>query len=468
MVSNSKIIYLKKENGAKVQAYVVDYLYNQKDEKTYVIISSKDGNNLKGFEIVGNQAVILGSDQSALFKNYKSNSDFTIVTDSYEDGLWFDLVKEIKEESEETIPIVYYVYDENVLNVYKADLTMSNVLKNIRFLQSLESVTDDNIREVIRENQYSEPSFLIYDKINDLEYQTDGTIVPLRWAAITDVLNAEEVSVDSELLGENEIDVSEETNKEVVLDDNIEIDGEPIIFYVYEQDIVKKYSGLLTSQTEDFIEVKNITTLEVIEEVEVTAEQFLMDNVEVGAYFVVYNDYNPTIENVNGKLIATAVLNQPIYKTEDMEFVPEENETSEEPKNLKQVLVFTGDDNAYEGNNHCIIWGCLCTVLKEEPFTLLPEKNGVKTIVYENEQANSVLELCQLYQNLYPNYSVYLLVDTEIESGDELILEPGQYIPFQADLENESDSLLESGRRVLTEEEMIAKRQKDLENLKKK
>ncbi len=488
MVSNSKVIYLQKEDGRSIKAYVVSFLLDQTTGKTYVIVANQNGKNAKGYEVVENQAVILSSEESTIFKGYKSNPNFLDITNEFEDGISLELVKEAKKE--ETVEVVYYVYDNNSLSAYRATLSTSNVLSNIHFLKNWEKVREADIARVVNENQYPEPAFVIYDKVNDLEYGKDGTVTPLKWVAVSDIpyesrpdiydeaiedfLDAAEPIQDENSgpsLIENELSdepVNEPLQEEIT---DIVIDGKPIVFYVYDQNVVKKYSALLTHETEDEIEIKDVKTIEVITgATNLDIKRFLAgEEVAIGSYFVNYDDYNPTIENINGKLIAVATLNNAICKTEEMakQAFEEDHEPIiqiNEELTSKKILVFNGDIDVYDNQTHYTIWGCFCTILSEEPLTIVPDKNGVKTIIYEDEKSSSINEVCQKYQNLYPGISVYL-TGAEIKGSNEIIL--NEYTCFEPQPEKNEGTLLESGRKVLTEEEMIAKREKELADLKK-
>lgn len=495
MVSNSKVIYLQKEDGRSIKAYVVSYLKEQVTGKTYVIVANQNGKNAKGYEVVDGQAVILSSEDSSIFKGYKTNPNFLDVTNEFEDGISLELVKEPKQE--ETVEVVYYVYDNNSLNAYRATLSTSNILSNIHFLKGWDAVHEDDIARIVNENQYPEPAFVIYDKANDLEYGNDGTVTPIRWTAVSDIPYESSPDVYDEAIEEflessdqsGELQPEEEPHEEAVNlgDDSLEesenpvyeeekeeivIDGEPIVFYVYDQNVVKKYSALLTNKTEKGLEIKNVKTIEVITgAANLDVDRFLAgEEVAVGSYFVNYDDYNPTIENINGKLIAVATLTNAICKTEEMakqtfEDEMELAEPKEEDFTSKKILVFNGDIDVYDNQTHYTIWGCFCTVLSEDPLTVVPDKNGVKTIIYEDEKSSSINEVCQKYQNLYPGIPVYL-TGAEIKGSEAITI--ADYTRFQPQEEKSEGTLLENGRKVLTEAEMIAKREKELANLKKK
>ncbi len=484
MVSNSKVIYLQKEDGRSIKAYVVSYLKEQTTGKTYVIVANQNGKNAKGYEIVEDQAVILSSKDSTIFKGYKTNPNFLNVTDEFEDGNSLELVKEPK--LEETVEVIYYVYDNNSLNAYRATLSTSNVLSNIHFLKGWDEVQEGEIARIVNENQYPEPAFVIYDKANDLEYGSNGTVTPLKWTAVSDIPYESSPDVYDEAIeeffessedveGEQLVDTSDvepvDEGLEEIKPEEIVIEGDPIVFYVYDQNVVKKYSALLTNQTENGIEIQDIKTIEVITgAANLDINQFLAgEEVAIGSYFVNYDDYNPTIENINGKLIAVATLNNAICKTEEMEkrIFEEETELSrpnDEDLASKKILVFNGDIDVYDNQTHYTIWGCFCTVLSEEPLTLVPDKNGVKTIIYEDEKSSSINEVCQKYQNLYPGISVYL-TGSEIKGSEPITI--SDYTHFEPQPEKSEGTLLEHGRKVLTEEEMIAKREKELADLKK-
>ncbi len=495
MVSNSKVIYLQKKDGKSIKAHVVSFLKDQTTDKMYVIVANQNGKNVKGYEIVENQAVILSALESGIFKGYKSNPNFLDITNQFEDGIHLELVKEAKKE--EVLDVVYYVFDTDVLNAYKASLSTSNILSDIRFLKSWENVSEEDIPKIVNENQYPEPAFVIYDKASDLEYGSNGEVTPLRWTAVSDIpYESDSKVVDLSIEDQLEVPRTEQeedsefvknNNAEGIMDDiennfegyiedvytagleeseEIIIEGEPIIFYVYDQNVIKKYSALLTDRTEDSIVVKDIKTIEVVTGVEdLNLPYFLArEEIELGSYFVNYDDYNPTIENINGKLIAVATLKNALCKTEEMAeqaFAEEPQiETEEIPT---KVLVFNGDIDVYDNQTHYTIWGCFCTLVSEEPFIIIPDKNGVKTVIYEDEEASSISEVCQNYQNLYPNVSVYL-TNNEIKGNDAITIE--EYTVFKPQASKKNSTLLEKGRKVLTEEEMIAKRQAELETLK--
>ena len=150
-----------------------------------------------------------------------------------------------------------------------------------------------------------------------------------------------------------------------------------------------------------------------------------------------------------------------------MENVPvveeEKQETVLSEESQTRILMFNGDIDIYDNQTHYTIWGCFCTVLSENPFTVIPDKGGLKTIIYEDEKSSSIEEVCQNYQNLYPNVSVYL-TKIEIKGNDPIVLE--EYTRFEPQEGMKDKTLLESGKKILTEEEMIAKRQEELERLK--
>lgn len=497
MVSNSKVIYLQKEDGRSIKAYVVNYLKQQITGKIYVIVANQNGQNAKGYEVVEGQAVILSKEDSAIFKGYKSNPDFLDVTNEFEDGIALELVKEAKKE--EKVDVVYYVYDNRTLNAYRASLSTTNTLSDIHFLKTWEAISEEDIARIVNENQYPEPAFVVYDKKNDLEYGNDGTLTPLKWTAVSDIpyegsmdvydLSIEEHPEITELASASSSVVEPESFMEE-LDTGFEedsahkdagtegssredlVDFDYIIFYVYDQNVVKKYSALLTKVTEDSIEVKDIKTVEVITgAANLDINQFLAgEEVALGSYFVTYDDYNPTIENINGKLVAVATLSNVICKTEEMnvqDFEGQPEPEIEATENLvaKKILVFNGDIDVYDNQTHYTIWGCFCTVLSEDPLSVIPEKNGIKTVIYEDEKSSSINEVCQKYQDLYPGISVYL-TSAEIKGSNAITID--EYTSFQPQSKMEEGSLLENGRKVLTEEEMIAKREKELEDLKKK
>lgn len=483
MVSNSKVIYLQKEDGRSIKAYVVSYLKEQVTGKNYVIVVNQNGKNAKGYEVVGNQAVILSSEDSTIFKGYKTNPNFLDVTSEFEDGIGLELVKEPKQE--ETVEVIYYVYDNNALNVYRATLSTSNILSNIHFLKSWDEVHEKDIARIVNENQYPEPAFVVYDKANDLEYGKDGTVTPLKWTAVSDIPYESNPDVYDEAIEEfleSSVESGEEAeedfHEEVPIESDIEepvleevsIEGNPIVFYVYDQNVVKKYSALLTNETESEIEIKDVKTIEVITgAANLDVNRFLAgEEVAIGSYFVNYEDYNPTIENINGKLIAVATLTNAICKTKEMEeqVFPEEElmVPKEEDITSKKILIFNGDIDVYDNQTHYTIWGCFCTILSEDPLTIVPDKNGVKTIIYEDEKSSSINEVCQKYQNLYPGISVYL-TGSEIKGEDPIVI--NDYTRFEPQAEKTEGTLLEKGRKILTEEEMIAKREKELAGLKK-
>ncbi|MCI9233595.1 MAG: hypothetical protein HFH08_03230 [Bacilli bacterium] len=494
MVSNSKVIYLQKEDGRSIKAYVLSYLKDKITDKNYVIVADQHGKNAKGYEVVGEQAVVLSVEESGIFKGYRKNPDFLDITSEFFDGTRLYLVKEAKKE--ETVDVVYYVYDNDMLNAYKAALSTSNVLSGIRFLKSWENIQEEDIARIVNENQYPEPAFVVYDKENDLEYGNDGTITPIKWTAVTDIsyegnpdvydLSIEESPDISEIetdviekpeFSETTMDIDtsfEDSLEEFALENVSEpredfIDFDVIVFYVYDQNVIKKYSAYLTSVTEDMIEVKDVKTIEVITGANnLNVTHFLANKeVELGSYFVNYDDYNPTIESVNGKLIAVATLKNFLQKTEEMENVPvveeEKQETVLSEESQTRILMFNGDIDIYDNQTHYTIWGCFCTVLSENPFTVIPDKGGLKTIIYEDEKSSSIEEVCQNYQNLYPNVSVYL-TKIEIKGNDPIVLE--EYTRFEPQEGMKDKTLLESGKKILTEEEMIAKRQEELERLK--
>lgn len=519
MVSNSKVIYLQKEDGRSIKAYVVSFLKDQTTEKTYVIVANQNGKNAKGYEVVDKEAVILSAEESGIFKGYKNNPNFLDVTNEFEDGIHLDLVKEAKKE--ETVDVVYYVLDNHTLSAYKASLSTSNVLSKIHFLKAWEDIEEEDIARIVNENQYPEPAFVVYDKANDLEFGDNGTVTPLRWTAVSDIpyesspdvydLSIEEhletpnetveenateqdefteivkdiealpveenleEGMDTSFLEETETNILENTENHVVETSTEEIaepeeeviEGDPIIFYVYDENVVKKYSAFSTHQTEDSIEVKNVKTIEVITGAEnLNVNRFLATkDVEIGAYFVNYDNYNPTIQNVNGKLIASAILKNPICKTAEMENQTLEEEVVETTKKEEatKILVFNGDTDVYDNQTHYTIWGCFCTVTSENPLTIIPDKNGVKTIIYEDEKSSSIEEVCQTYQNLYPNIDVCLTTQ-EVKGNDAIVLE--NYTMFEPKEETQEKTLLENGKKILTEEEMVAKRQEELERLK--
>lgn len=514
MVSNSKVIYLQKEDGRSIKAYVVSFLQDQTTNKIYVIVANQNGKNVKGYEVVENEAVILSVEESSIFKGYKNNPNFVDVTNEFEDGMHLELVKEAKKE--ETVDVVYYVFDNHTLNAYKASLSTSNVLSKIHFLKVWENIEEEDIARIVNENQYPEPAFVVYDKENDLEYGDNGTVIPLRWTAVSDIpfesspdiydLSIEEhletsndVNDDIERLetpeenNYNEAEIETNEVESIPTEENLEegmdtsfveeeqegkkeaeeievvIEGEPIIFYVYDENVVKKYSALSTNQTEDTIEVKDVKTIEVMTGAEnLDVNRFLASkDIEIGAYFVNYDNYNPTIENVSGKLIASATLKNALCKTKEMEeqYLEEEPpvETAEKEETPTKILVFNGDIDVYDNQTHYTIWGCFCTVVNENPLTVIPDKNGVKTIIYEDEKSSSMEEVCQNYQNLYPNISVYL-TNAEIKGNEAIVIE--EYTVFKPQEENKEKTLLESGKKILTEDEMIAKRQEELERLK--
>lgn len=488
MVSNSKVIYLQKEDGRSIKAYVVSYLKELATGKIYVIVANQNGKNAKGYEVVEDQAVILSNEDSTIFKGYKTNPNFLDVTSEFEDGISLELVKEPRYE--ETVEVIYYVYDNNSLNAYRATLSTSNVLSNIHFLKGWDEVQEGDIARIVNENQYPEPAFVIYDKANDLEFGSNGTVTPLRWTAVSDIPYESSPDVYDEAIEEfletsagapieeqqaetPNVESTDGVLEEQVLEEpeEVVIEGEPIVFYVYDQNVVKKYSALLTSQTENEIEIKDVKTIEVITgAANLDINRFLAgEEVAVGSYFVNYDDYNPTIENINGKLIAVATLNNAICKTEEMAKQTFEDETElikpkDEDLASKKILVFNGDIDVYDNQTHYTIWGCFCTVLSEDPLTIVPDKNGVKTIIYEDEKSSSINEVCQKYQNLYPGISVYL-TGAEIKGSDPITV--NDYTHFEPQSEKSEGTLLENGRKVLTEEEMIAKREKDLADLKK-
>lgn len=447
MMQETKVLYLKKSDGRSIKTYVVNYLLDITTNKKYVIIVDQNGKNAKGFEVVGDQAVILSAKDIGIFKGYLTNPKFQIITSSIQDGMSLELVKEIK--SQVDLP----VQEETKI---EQEIVKEELAKTV---EPSESIVEIHPTE-LKANYMEESKENFEDQTTSLEQSSEET--PL------------EQETDLQLIN---------SPKETSL--------EKVNIYVYDQNVLKKYSAQVLDIAENQLQLREVKAIETIPVSEhFNSDQFLNDNnMEVGSYYVDYSDFHSKVENENERLVVNALMTNFICKTQELVDLNKQDikqekvevkkqdevqeaieiKEQEEVKKQDRVLVFHGNEETYDGKNHYSIWGCFCAIIEKKPFTISPEKNGVKTIIFEDKKASSVKELCQIYQNLYPTYQVYLLQNgNQIIDGTVHIFQDQDYITFQPQVNLDHGTLLNNGKKILTNEEMEEKRKKDLRNLKKK
>lgn len=433
MALNSKVIYLRKENGSSIKAYVVDYLLDTETEKKYVIIVNADGKSAKGFELVEGDAFILSTEEGRLIGNYKNDDTFRVLTDIYEDGLSFNLKRRKKVITSE---------------IESAGSSITSTIKNkLDIKQEENSIApiDNNVEK----NETS--SDLIEASDNELAKNEEAEQVG------KDIILEE--TVNNKLSEETTNSINFSTYQGTI--DNNEL-GKEIIFYVYDQTIVKKYQGKITLIENAEISVSNLKLLEKINvSLDFDIDQYISgEDFEPGACFVDYENYIPTVKMVEGKPVTSARMIHFLRKP----MIKQENNSDLEETSLAEnkIIVFNGESEFYENKIHYSIWGAIATVVSKKPLTIIPEKNGIKTIIYEDPNATSVEETCQSYQNLYPSLPVYLLHEKNLIGSKEYVLEESDYTAFSVNSIVKNESLLTQGRKILTEKEMIARREAEL------
>lgn len=530
--ASDKVVYLKKEDGKSFKAYVIDYLVNSKNGKKYVIVAANSrGSNAKVYEIDGEQAIILTREEIGQFTNYFNNLEFEKVTDMYEDGLMFDLVKRESKISKETAQnSLLYIFDQGVLRSYRTEAVLGTdgetTFSNMQNIQTWKDINLEEAREIFEQDKalHSDTAIFIEDKMTNLIF-TNGVMktkphvqktsqTPLTpeisksaelfnarknvfyYVLDQDVLRCYQANVKINENGrpifdeihhietwknvdpnEAEIMIANQNHQEevyfipnkmrdlifqegkieakqfsVIKPKKVEKAIDSIIFYVYDGKTVKKYQGTIHNKKGTNMELSDyrlLTTITGAANLERT--RFLEgEEVEENAYFVEASDFK--------EKDGTAEIVKAVRKIK--------SEPVRDPKPLgeEKVIVMNGDIDVYNGSVHYTVLGCICTVKSKNPFTLVAENNGIKTITFEHPGAQSISEVCQAYQDLYPNIPVLLLNGLEIIDGKEHVLEEKDYKTFTSNISKEK-SLLESGRRVLSEQEMIENRRKDLEDL---
>lgn len=369
---------------------------------------------------------------------------------SFENGkmkaLNFKKIKPISKETKKekdtshehtTDKIVYYVYDLGLLRSYQANAVKNAdgtyQLSDVKVLQTWKNVEDPS--SVITEQKHTSVVYFIKNKMEDMTIEKNGTIIAKNMLEIKPLQLKRKISTQNE-------DKKRDT-----------------VFYLYNGETVKKYCGKkLDSKDSTKIIFSNCKLLETITgAAKLNVSQFLAgETVELGAYFANQKD-----AEIQGTKI---VLSNALKK--DKQTILETPKKSIAPQKEK-VIVANGDIDVYGGRTHYTIFASVCTIISKEPLTLSSDSNGIKTITFEKEGANSIQETCQAYQNLYPNVPIYLLKGVEITDWKNFSLETNQYEKF-APKNEKSESLLEQGKKVLTEDEMIEARKKELEEMRNK
>lgn len=457
-----KMISLILEDGRKVVLRLIDYLESQVDGRHYVIVGNKLNTAIKAYEVRGNKAIILTAEEMEPFKNYLSNSSFKSINGEHMDELYLMSVdkEEIKEESEtqELKSIIYYVFDHDVLRSYTADMDETDhTLSNVRIVNSWNQVKKDEIDSIVSEQNHEEVVYIVYDKMSDMDF-FDGKTVLLHWA--------------------------ERQPKKVVSllkQEDVKEQAETVILYVYDSNVVKKYQGSLVSKKLETMQISNIKAIQVIN-VEGTfeVEKFMAsDQFEEGAYFAkfgdIYMEYKKEAGNAAQVNVSIEHFLQKKAPEVAIDFSQEDEKEKEEPivppisepeESIKEkVILFEGVQRQGEKNEVYPISGVVCILKSQDPFRVVPEHNGVRTISFEDPNTRTFKDTCQAYQNLYPNTPVYLVNDYRILDGKEQIIDKQYLTSFQPQMQLKPGTALTDGKRVLTEDEMAKKRQEELKKI---
>ncbi len=382
--------------------------------------------------------------------------------------------------------IIFYVYNFADINKYKGIVKGKSQDKlEVTNVEHIERIQGDEVLDVqslMRKDSFETGAYFVHfiDYESNVKKENGKSIAVATLNHVSrkgQVKETEEPATIPEIQ-QLEEEKKEEAQKEEVKEEPIDTSDKEITFYVGDYDVIKKYKGTLKVAHGDQLGVVDVKFLESISKPNFKAEQFLEDSTfEADSYFVNFADYETKVKKGNGKPSVVAKLSYPIYKkaikenneivTEEVTKAPQAEEKQTKEKK-EQIVAFEGEIDTYDGKTHYTVYGTVCNVIDENPLTVEPEENGEKTIIYSDEEASSIEEVCQNYQNLYPTRSVYLLNGYEITNGEVQIISEEQYHKFVPQNNLETESLLDNGKRVLTEKEISDARAKELENLKKK
>lgn len=464
-----KMISLILEDGRKANVRLIDYLQDQVDGRYYAIVGNRLNTSIKVYEVRDDKAIILKPEEIEPFKNYLSVPNFKLVNGDHIQKLYLTTVSKIvssEEQQEETgvkpeqQSIIYYVFDHDVLRSYTADMDPTDhTLSNVKIISSWNQVKKEDIDLIIAEQHHEEAVYVVYDKMSDMDF-FDGKIVLLHWSEIQP-----NKRVSSEELSEPEPVV-----------ESPQRDG--VILYIFDKNIVRKYQGNLVSKENDKLQISGIKAIQTIDiEGTFKVEQFMnSSNFEEGAYFARLEDVSMGYKKEPGKATCevTAVINHFLQKntlevTEEREGEISKPSLESEPiKEVKQEKVIIFEPIQRQNSKLYPISGVVCNLVSKDPFKVIPEHNGVRTISFEDPDTKAFKDTCQAYQNLYPNTPVYLVNGYSIVDGTEQTIDSQYLTSFAPQLQLSPGTDLTRGKRVLTPDEAAKKRQDELKMMKSK
>lgn len=379
--------------------------------------------------------------------------------------------------------IIFYVYNFADINKYKGKLKGKHEdrleVTNVEHIERIQGDEVLDVESLMQKDSFETGAYFV----NFIDYESNvkkenGKSIAVATLSHVSCKGKTKDKTETAPVEEQQPVIEEKKTEETPQEElKSEPTTEEVIFYVGDYDVIKKYKGTLKVARGDQLGVVDVKFLASISKPNFKKEQFLEDNTfEANSYFVNFGDYETKVKKGNGKPSVVAKLSHSLYKDavkENMEGTAEESITQEpqkEPSKEKTepIIIFEGEIDTHDGKTHYTVYGTICNVIEENPLTIKPEENGEKTIIYSDEDAHSIREVCQNYQNLYPARSVYLLNGYEITNGEVQTISEEQYQRFTPENDLETESLLDNGKRVLTEKEISDSRAKELESLKKK
>lgn len=357
-------------------------------------------------------------------------------------------------------PIIFYVDDQDVIQKYQGNMITNKgesiVARDLKLMDTIRVSKNFDFDQFIASDTVEMNAYFVSFRDYDSEVKLENGN-PVAFATIRPFIQKTESVLETITQKEDTV-VLEESIPEETLEEETFI-AQPIIFYVHDNDVVKEYQGMMVENMGTTMSVQGIKLMDVIHGTNnLNVESFLENIAKEGAYFTTFDSYEPDAIEKDGKIISTATIHNFLQK--------KPNEKKEEPKKeLETAIAFSGD--IQDGKSGYSIYGIRCEVLSKDPLTLRPLKTREKTIVFHKTEASSLEEVCQEYQNLYPTPPIYLLKGVDMISETQ-ILDSKNYQTFAPQQETKTESLLEQGRRVLTEAEMEAQRKKELAELQKK